>query len=225
MRAQIERLHRDLPAEAQVAVLGPDGKAAPLTEKREIGRLLELGDEQPRPERVRHAGRHVDDVAGTHRDPVQRAEKPVDVLLVDPLEVALGLDRLAEADPDLGLLVARIENDPRLRLPEGRAERLERKVAVGMRVDGQPLGGVEQLHEQPGRRPVGGHVLVTQPRDRIRFHNVTKEAAVGETRQSLLRIVPAGIPRRRHRADPVLGKDVVRPRAPRAACPMSAPPR
>ncbi len=79
-----------------------------------------------------------------------------------------------------------------------------------MRVHGQPLGGVEQLHEQAGRRAEAGHVLVTQPRDRIGFHDVTKEAAVGETRESLLRIVPAGIPRRRHRADPVLGEDVVR---------------
>ena len=201
--------HCGVPAEAQMAVLGPDREACPLAQEREVRRLLELGDEQPRPERMRHPGRHVDDVARAHGDPVQRTQEPVNVLLRNPLKVALGLDGLAEADPDLGLAVTCVQHDPRLRLAKGRVEGLTREGAVRVCMHREPLRSVEQLDEQARRRAEAGDVLVAEPPDRIGLHRVAEEATVGEAREALVRIVSTGISREGDGPDPVLRKDAV----------------
>jgi hypothetical protein len=86
-----------------MAVLRPDREAFPLADDREVGGLLQLGHEEARADCVRDAAGDVDDVARADGQPVQRAEQGVAVLLLDPLEVALPWDRLAQADPHLRL--------------------------------------------------------------------------------------------------------------------------
>ena len=101
VRLEIERLNGALPADAEVAVFGADREPLPLAEEREVGRLLQLGDEHACAERMRKAGGHVHGVAGAHADPIQRAEQRVRVLLSDQPKIVLLRDRLAEADPHL----------------------------------------------------------------------------------------------------------------------------
>ena len=45
---------------------------------------------------------------------------------------------------------------------------------------GQPLAGVEQLHEQGRVRAEGGHVRVAEPVGRVRGDRVPQQFAVGE---------------------------------------------
>ena len=209
VRTQVDRGQRGLPAEPEVTVFGPDREALPLAQEGEVGRLLELGDEDARADCMWDAGGHVDDVARTHRDLVQRVQEPVDILVGDPREVALGLDRLTEADPDVGLVAAGVQNDPRLRLPELRVERLTREGAIRVRVHRQPLGSVEQLHEHARRRAEPGDMGFAQPPNRIGLDRVAEDASTGEAREAFLGIVATGIPRGRHGAEPVLRKEAV----------------
>ena len=209
VRTQVDRGKRGLPAEPEVAVFGPDREALPLAQQREVGRLLELGDEDARADCMWDAGGHVDDVARTHRDLVQRVQEPVDILVGDPREIALGLDRLTEADPDLGFVPARVQHDPGLCLAELRVECRTREGAIRVCVHRKPLGSVEQLHEHARRRAETGDMGVAQPPDRIGLQRVAKDAPAGEAREAFLGIVATGIPCGRHRAEPVLREEAV----------------
>ena len=51
-RRQVECLEGEVPAETEMAVLGPDRELVPLADDGVVGRLLKLGDEQARPDRV-----------------------------------------------------------------------------------------------------------------------------------------------------------------------------
>ena len=158
MRSEIERAHGAIPADAEMAVLGVGGEPLPLAEEREVGRLLQLGDEHACAESVRKAGGHVDGVADAHANPVQRAEQRIRVLVSDQPKIVLLRDRLAQADPDLRRLTPGPDDDPRLRLPERRSEHLLRERAIGMCVHRQPLRGVEELDQKPRRRAVARNV-------------------------------------------------------------------
>jgi hypothetical protein len=113
---------------------------------------------------------------------------------------------LTLSDPDHPRLVARPEHDPRLGLPELRAEVRARERPVRMGVDGQALGGVEQLHENAGRARLGGRA---EPAVRIRGDRVTQERPVREPGEAGAGLVAARILGLGDRPDPVLGEVAV----------------
>ena len=136
-------------------------------------------------------------------------EEPVDILVGDPREIALGLDRLTEADPDVGFVAARVHHDPCLGLPELRVECLERERAIRVYVHGKPFGSVEQFHEHPRRRAETGDMGVAQPPDWIGLQRVAEDAPTGESREAFPGIVATGISSGRHGAEPVLWEEAV----------------
>jgi hypothetical protein len=79
-----------------------------------------------------------------------------------------------------------------------------RERAVGMRVHGKSLGGVEQLHEQTGRRPEPVDVRASEPVLGVGFDEAAQQPPVGEPRQPGLRLVTPGVRRDDGRPDPVL---------------------
>ena len=108
-------------------------------------------------------------------------------------------------DPDLRVVPPRVEHEPGLGLAERGAERVARERAVRVEVDGQPLGAVEELDEEPGRPAEALDVGCAEPAHRVLVDRVAQQAPVREPGQALLGVVAAGVPRRGHRADPVLG--------------------
>src|SRR5262249_45743025 len=113
----------------------------------------------------------------------------------------------AEPDPDLGRTLAGGEHDPGLRLPERRAERLAGERAVRVRVDRQPLGRVEELHEERGRAAEARNVGVAEPAARIGRDGVSGKTPVGEAGEAPPDAVRARIARLGHRAEPVLREE------------------
>ena len=55
----VDRGERGLPPEPEVAVFGPDREALPLAQEREVGRLLQLGNEDALADCMWYAGGHV----------------------------------------------------------------------------------------------------------------------------------------------------------------------
>ncbi len=129
--AEVERGDRLVPAEPEVGVPRRDRKAGPLADDRVVGRLLQLGDEQSRPDRMRDAGGNEEHVTRADRDVVERVEQRVGVLPLDPAAVRRGVDAVAQPDPHLACGCARAEHDPRLGLAELRVEVPPRKSRSG----------------------------------------------------------------------------------------------
>jgi hypothetical protein len=95
----------------------------------------------------------------------------------------------------------RFYDDPGLRLAVRARQVLGGEAPVRVDVDGQPLPGIEQLHEQTGIGAVPGDVLRTQPRRRVAGHRVGQQAAIGQPGHPVgFRAEPGG-----YRCDPVLG--------------------
>ena len=154
---------------------------------------------------VRHASRNVDDVARAHRHHVQRPQKPLGVLLGDPRHVRLLVRPARAADPDLRVVPPRVEHEPGLGLPEWGAELVAGERAVRVEVDGKPLRAVEELHQEACRPAEALDMGCPEPARRVLVDRVAQQAPVREPGQALLGVVAAGVPRRGHRADPVLG--------------------
>src|SRR5262249_49972310 len=74
-----------------------------------------------------------------------------------------------------------------------------------MEVNRKPLGAVEELDQEAGGGAEPLDVRLPEPALRIVVDRIAEEASVREAREALLRIVPPGVPRRGHGADPVLG--------------------
>ena len=149
---------------------------------------------------MRHAGGHEDDVARRDAELIQRSEQGLDVLAFDPSGKPVTGELLAEAEPDARPLAPSLDDRPRFGLAVGRAETLCRERAVRMAVDGQPLSGVEQLHEQPGFGPPRAE----EPR-RVGGDRVADQDAVLEPRESDIAVTEDGV----RRADPVLRRVLV----------------
>ena len=66
-RSQLERLQRSVPAEVEVALGLRELEAVPLEQHREVGRLLELDEQDAGADRVRRPGGDEDRVAGARR--------------------------------------------------------------------------------------------------------------------------------------------------------------
>ena len=64
----VQRRQRPVPAEVQVSVVLAELEPVPLEQDREVGRLLELDEQDPGADRVRRAGRDEDRVAGADGD-------------------------------------------------------------------------------------------------------------------------------------------------------------
>ena len=188
-----------------MAVLGADREPLPLAEEREVGRLLQLGDEHACAESVRKAGGHVDDVAGAHARPGSacRAAHPCPALgsagdSPPPRSSRAGRPTPPPTSPRVATTTHASV------FPNGDPSTSRANARSGMRVHRQPLRGVEELDEKPRGRAVARNVRVAEPRRRICRDDVAQEAAVREPRQPLERIVPTRVVRRGHRADPVL---------------------
>ncbi len=126
---------------------------------------------------------------------VKRAEQLLRVLPLDPVAVALGLDVLRQSEPNVHVGLARGDDDPRLRLSVIGAEVQAGELAVRVRVDREPLDGIEQLDEQVRCAPVRAPLT-----DRV-----AEKRAVVEPRQARLRFVASGVGGGDDGADPVLG--------------------
>src|SRR3989442_2846926 len=156
----IHSVDRDVPAEAEVRRLRRDRKAGVLDEDREVGRLLHFDHEHAGADRVRQRRWYQHDVAGTDRELVRRRGDRADVLLRRPLQELRAGDLVLEAHLRirfLGAGAARRDDDPGLGFAEHRAEVASREVARRMAMHRQADGGIEQLHQQPGRRAVAAH--------------------------------------------------------------------
>ena len=130
-------------------------------------------------------------------------------MICDPSAIPVAFHRLAQADPDLRVVAACVQDDPRLGLPERRREGITREGATGVDVHRQPLGGVEQLREHAGRGAETGDVRVAEPPDRIGLHRIAEDAAPGEAREPLGGIVPPRVSCSGHGAEPVLRAEAV----------------
>jgi hypothetical protein len=73
-------------------------------------------------------------------------------LVVDPGPQPLGLDRVAEADPDRGARLC-VQHDPALSLAEPRSELVPRELPRRMAVDRKALAGIRSLTRRPGSPP------------------------------------------------------------------------
>ena len=189
-----------------------------LEQHGEIGRLLELDEEDPFPDRMRQPGGHVDAIAGHDPQLVERGQHRVAVLALDPPGDDVLLHVLPE--PEVHRRVVRLEDQPGLGLAGAEAEMLARELAVGMTVDREPLARVEELDEQRRIGPEPAHVgcaeeVLGRGRDRV-----AERAAVREQREP----AAVGAEPARGGADPVLGRvGVLRRDPPEARDSLASP--
>ena len=99
-----------------------------LEQHGEIGRLLELDEEDALADRVRQPGGHVDAVAGRDPQLVERGQHRVAVLALDPPGDDVGVDVLPEAE--VHGRVVRLDDQPGLGLAGGEPEVLVGERAV-----------------------------------------------------------------------------------------------
>src|SRR5215210_491424 len=157
--------------------------------------LLDLEDQGAWPEGVQYPTRHVHGVAGP--DSVARHDGTV----------LFGLERLDELlsrevllDPgEYRRLVVRPEDVPRLRLAVGLTVLLPRGLVVGVQVDGQHVGGVEELDQEREVRPTPAlpNQLIGERLDEL----VERAPRVGTVEDRPCRLtVVTDLPGLRHRA-------------------------
>src|SRR5690348_13605932 len=118
--ASVDRIEHDVPAEPEARVAGIDREVGGFEDDREVGRLLDLEDEDARTDRVGRRRRDEPDVAGDGRPMDHRLEERGRLLLLDPSTQLVAPDSAPEPKPDVGWRSARNgpgpENDPRLGL-------------------------------------------------------------------------------------------------------------
>ena len=126
---------------------------AGLGDDREVGRLLELEQEDAGADGVRRARRDEDRITRSHDVLDERAEQRVCGLALDPVAQLVGADRLAEAGPDARRrAVAHAEDQPRLGLAKRRVQKPCCRLASRVAMDRQPLARVEQLDQEAERQ-------------------------------------------------------------------------
>jgi hypothetical protein len=79
----------------------------------------------------------------------------------------------------------RVEDQPRLGLPEVGAKVFPGEVATRVEVHGEALAGIEQLDQQAGVRAKCGDVLGTEEALRVCVYDVSENSAAGERGQPL----------------------------------------
>ena len=176
---------RDVEAESEVTVArSVDLKASPLEQHGQVGRLLELDEEDALADCVRDAGGDKDAVARFDLELVQRLEHALALLALDPVGQLGRVDVLGEAEAHGRPSSARLDDQPRLRLPVGESEvpMCERPIGVG--VHRKPLAGVQQLHEQRRFRAVPGSVRWAEEIVGIGEDRVADETPVGQRAQA-----------------------------------------
>ena len=180
-------------------------ESRPFEQHREVGRLLKLDEEDSLADRVRESSRDEEAVAWTDGQLVECVEQGRAILTIDPARENVEIDVFAKAEPRRWALVARLDDQPGLRLAVSEAEVASGECLVRMEVNRQPLAGVEQLHEQRAIGAVLRRVRRTEVRDRIGRDRVSEQPPVRERAQ-------AGSVRsehRRGRPDPVFRGVVV----------------
>ena len=204
----VDAAQGEVEAEPEMA-LGPavDGEALPLQQHREVGRLLELDQQDALADGVRHPGGDEHGVAGGHRDGVEGGQQRLDPLGLDQPGQPTGVHVLAEAQVHDRVGAVAADDHPGLGLAPRAAEVAAGEVAVRVAVDGQALAGVQQLDQQ--RRVVAVGLGVARPRkpsgsepiasrsvrpssSRVRPSPADPNAAVVEPTQSSGRERPVG---------------------------------
>ena len=143
----VQGRERAVPAQVQMPVVLAELEPVPFEQHGQVGRLLELDEQDPGADRMWRTGRNEDGVAGTDGDLVHRAEHRGGVLGPHPFAQLVELQRPREPHVDRGLGLG-LHDDPRLGLPVAQTELLARERAAGMEVHGQALAGVQQLDEK-----------------------------------------------------------------------------
>ena len=195
-------------------------KPVPLEADRQVGRLLQLDDQDARADRVRRAGGDEHRVAGRHRQLVHRGQHLLARLRVastrGPWRARSScLKPTRTAGAGLGL-----EDDPRLGLAVVEAQLALGERAAGVEVHRQALAGVEQLGQQRRVGAVAGDVLGPEPPLRVGGDRVPHQRAVRGRREPAAVV---GAERRVDGADPLLGHVVAVEVMPRNAA-IRAPP-
>ena len=198
----------DVEAEPEVGLVARGHGDRPLEEDGEVGRLLHLDQEHPRPGRVRLSRGHEHAVARPHADLVEVFQHPVRILGVDLLGEHGRVNVLAEPHPHGRVVAVGRKHMPGLGLAVARVEVPTRERPGGMDVHRQPLARIEQLDEQSDVGGPGGRRSGARPPDRVGRDEIGEERAVGQAAAADLRLVGPmhgggkpllGPPRRRQR--------------------------
>lgn len=215
-RRAVERFEGEVEPKSEVSrVRSVDRKTAPFEKHREVGRLLELGQQYAVTDGMRSTGRDEDGVPGGNGQAAERPEHALGVLALDPAGDDFGRGFFPEADAHSGCSIG-LEDDPRLGFPEGRSEVSPSEGIIGMEVNRKPFACIEQLDEQRDVCSESGNVLGT-------------EISLGLVTDRFLQAGPVGQPAdtctwlsegRRQRSDPLLGSIRIR----RAGCPERTDP-
>ena len=166
----------------------------------EVCRLLQFQDEYSSADGVRDAGWYQDSVPAAHREHVHRPQHLFDTLGGHPAGELFFSHLAVEAEEDLSSRLG--EHDPRFGLAVRAAEVALGKVAVGVRVDDQPFGGVEQFDEETGVHSGCLDVVRAEERYRVSGHCVRQQSSILEPGKPGGRVSETP----RDRADPVLGR-------------------
>jgi hypothetical protein len=196
----IDGLQRDVEPEAQVAVaVAVDGEVLPLQQDRQVGRLLELEDEDPLLDRVGQSRRHEHGIAGADLPGAQRGEKAGAVVRGDHGGHLSQRHGLSEAHADARTR-RRIDDVPRLGLAVGQAEMTASELAIGVQMHGKALAKVEELHEHLDVGAIAGHVCGPEPGSGVGDHGIAQVGPVREQAEPLGRLTEPC----RGRSDPLL---------------------
>jgi len=144
-------------AEAEVRV---------LEQHREVGRLLNLDQQDAGPDRVRHPGRAEHRVTGPDRDPVGRREHLVAALAGHPGGQLGGLDVAWRTQMHVRVRLGR-DDHPGFGLTVRRGQMIRREPAVRVHVQRQALPGVEQLDQHRRIVAVRRDVRAAEPPERL----------------------------------------------------------
>jgi len=174
-----------------------------LDRHREVCRLLQFQDEYSSADGVRDAGWYQDSVPRlTGSTFIVPSISSIRWEATQPASSSSATWR-SKAEEDLSSRLG--EHDPRFGLAVRAAEVALGKVAVGVRVDDQPFGGVEQFDEETGVHSGCLDVARAEERYRVSGHCVRQQSSILEPGKPGGRVSETP----RDRADPVLGEEPV----------------
>ena len=111
------------------------------------------------------------------------------ILRLHQFREPVSADLLAPPDPHRGVVVG-FQDVPRLGLAVGAAEVLRGVFPGGMHVHGQPLAGIQELHEHTGVARFS--VIAAEPTAGVGANRITQQRAVGQPGGPEIRLTEAG---------------------------------